>query len=156
MARSNMLAWMILFLIKMATPRTLMSPLSLHFPAVQPSLLPPANAQATWPRELRRANLTDIHSSTLSRSSWRPPAALVTTGRPGYHAKKFISNLTKDADNSPLAIRDTWSAIQSILHSATSKQQLTATATCRFVWIPVLLMLKHPLYRFLSTPSAAD
>ena len=48
---------------------------------------------------------------------------LATTGRPGPHARKFNSNLMKDDDNSPLAIRDTWSAIQSVLHSAISKQQ---------------------------------
>ena len=35
----------------------------------------------------------------------------------------------KDAYNPLLDIRDTWSAIQSILHSAILKQQLTATAT---------------------------
>ena len=39
------------------------------------------------------------------------PFILETTGRRGHHAKKFISNLMKDADNPPLAIRDTWSAI---------------------------------------------
>ena len=38
------------------------------------------------------------------------PFILETTGRPGHHAKKFINNLMKDADNPPLAIRDTWSA----------------------------------------------
>ena len=54
---------------------------------------------------------------------------LETTDRRGYHAKKFISNLVKDAGDLSLAIRDTWSAIQSVLHSAISKQQLTATAT---------------------------
>ena len=54
------------------------------------------------------------------------PFILETSGRPGHHAKKFISNLTKDADNPPLAIRDTWSAIQSVHHSAISKQQLSA------------------------------
>ena len=47
------------------------------------------------------------------------PFILETTSRPGYHAKKFVSNLKKDADNPPLAIRDAWSAIQSVLHSAT-------------------------------------
>ena len=57
---------------------------------------------------------------------------LETTGRPGYHAKKFVSNLMKDADSPPFAIRDTRSAIQSVLDSAISKQQLTATATQRF------------------------
>ena len=39
---------------------------------------------------------------------------LETTGRPGPHAMR-------DADNPPPAIRDTWSAIQSVLHSAISK-----------------------------------
>ena len=57
------------------------------------------------------------------------PFILETTGRPGPHARKFISYLMRDADNPPLAIRDTWSAIQSVLHSAISKQQLTAAVT---------------------------
>ena len=54
---------------------------------------------------------------------------LETTGRPGPHARKLISHSMRDADNPPLAIRDTWSAIQSVLHSAISKQQLTAAVT---------------------------
>ena len=41
------------------------------------------------------------------------PFILETTGRPGHHAKKFISILMKDADNPPFAIQDTWSAIHS-------------------------------------------
>ena len=57
------------------------------------------------------------------------PFILETTGRPGPHARKFISCLMRDADSPPLAIRDTWSTIQSVLHSATSKQQLTAAVT---------------------------
>ena len=57
------------------------------------------------------------------------PFILETTGRPSPHARKFISYLMRDADNRPLAIRDTWSAIQSVLHSAISKQQLTAAVT---------------------------
>ena len=57
------------------------------------------------------------------------PSTLETTSRPGPHAKKFISYLMRDAGNPPLAIRDTWSAIQSVLHSAISKQQLTAVVT---------------------------
>ena len=57
------------------------------------------------------------------------PFILETTGRPIPHARKFISYLMRDADNPPLAIRDTWSAIQSVLHSAIFKQQLTAAAT---------------------------
>ena len=35
------------------------------------------------------------------------PFILETTGRPGYHAKKFISNFMKDADNPSVVIRDT-------------------------------------------------
>ena len=57
------------------------------------------------------------------------PFILETTGRPGPHAKKFISYLLRDADNPPLAIRDIWSTIQSMLHSAISKKQLTAAVT---------------------------
>ena len=34
-----------------------------------------------------------------------------------------------DADNPPIAVRDAWSTIQSVLHSATSKQQLMAAVT---------------------------
>ena len=45
-------------------------------------------------------------------------------GRPGYHAKKFVSNLMKDADNPSLAIRDTRSAVQSVLHSAAAPHRL--------------------------------
>ena len=57
------------------------------------------------------------------------PFILETTGRPRHHAKKFISNLMKDADNSPLAIRDTWSAIQGVLRSAIQ----TTTHSCHHV-----------------------
>ena len=57
------------------------------------------------------------------------PFILETKGRPGPHARKFISYLMRDADNPPLAIKDTWSAIQSVLHSSISKQQPTAAVT---------------------------
>ena len=57
------------------------------------------------------------------------PFILETTGRPGPHARKFINYLLRDADNPPIAVRDTWSTIQSVLHSAISKQQLTAVVT---------------------------
>ena len=57
------------------------------------------------------------------------PFILETTGRPGPHARKFINFLLRDADNPPIAVRDTWSTIQSVLHSAISKQQLTAAVT---------------------------
>ena len=55
------------------------------------------------------------------------PFILETTGHPRHHAKKFISNLMKDADNPPLAIRDTWSAIQ----SGTPQRHLQTTTHCR-------------------------
>ena len=51
---------------------------------------------------------------------------LETTGRPGPHARKLISYLIRDAENPPLAIRDTWSAIRSVFHSAISERRLTA------------------------------
>ena len=54
------------------------------------------------------------------------PFIVQTTGRNGPHAKKFICHLLRDADNLPLPIRDPWSTIQSVLHSAISKQQITA------------------------------
>ena len=54
---------------------TLMSLLS---PAAQPSLQQPAPDQAIWPSELKRSKLTDIHTSTLSRSSWGPQAAWIS------------------------------------------------------------------------------
>ena len=57
------------------------------------------------------------------------PFILETTDRPGPHARKFISYLWRDADNPPIAVRDTWSTIQSVLHRAISKQQLTAAVT---------------------------
>ena len=52
---------------------------------------------------------------------------LETTGRPGPHVRKFISYFMRDADNPPLAIRDTWPTIQSVLHSSISKQRLTTS-----------------------------
>ena len=36
------------------------------------------------------------------------PFVLETTGRPGPFARKFICYLMRDADNPPIAIRDTW------------------------------------------------
>ena len=103
--------------------RIWMSLLLLLSLAVRPWFLPPAQNQDIWPRERRRANLTGTHTSILF------PFILDTTGRPGPHARKFISYLMRDADNPSQAVRDTWSTIQSVLHSAISKQQLTAAVT---------------------------
>ena len=52
------------------------------------------------------------------------PFILETTGRPGYHAQKFIKKLYSEADHPPTAIRDAWTAIQTTLHNGISKQQL--------------------------------
>ena len=57
------------------------------------------------------------------------PFILETTGRPGYHAQKFIKQLYSDADHPPTAIRDAWTAIQTTLHNSISKQQLRAVTT---------------------------
>ena len=54
---------------------------------------------------------------------------LESTGRLGYHARKFIKHLYEDADHPPTAIRDAWAAIQTTLHNRISKQQLRAVTT---------------------------
>ena len=82
-------------------PRTMTSPLSFHSLAAQPSLQQPAPVQVTWPREQRRSNLTDIHTPTLFRSSWRLLAALDTT------PKSSSTTPRKTQTTHPLAIRDT-------------------------------------------------
>ena len=48
---------------------------------------------------------------------------------PRINLVPFISSLLKDACQISQAIRDAWSAVQNVLHSAISKQQLTAAAT---------------------------
>ena len=57
------------------------------------------------------------------------PFVLEATGRPGYHAQKFIKYFFSDTDHPPTAIRDAWAAIQTTLHSCISKQQLRAVTT---------------------------
>ena len=57
------------------------------------------------------------------------PFILESTGRPGYHAQKFIKHLYDDTDHPPTAIRDAWATIQTTLHNNISKQQLRAVTT---------------------------
>ena len=57
------------------------------------------------------------------------PFIFETTGRPGYHAQKFIKYLFSDTDHPPTAIRDAWAANQTTLHSCISIQQLRAVTT---------------------------
>ena len=91
--------------------------------AIRPWCLLPAQKKNLWPRERRRPNSTGIHTSTWSRSSLRQQADLVHM--PG----NSLTICCRDADNPPIAVRDTWSTIQRILHSALSKQQLMAAVT---------------------------
>ena len=99
-----------------------MSPLLLLSLATQPWSQQPAQNHDSWPNAEKKTFDRYPHIDLV-------PVILETTGRPGPHARKFISYLMRDADNPPPAIRDTWSAIQSVLHSAISKQQLTAAVT---------------------------
>ena len=57
------------------------------------------------------------------------PFILKTTGRPGYHAQKFIKHLYSDTKHPPTASRHGWTAIQTTLHNSISKQQLRAVTT---------------------------
>ena len=57
------------------------------------------------------------------------PFILKTTGRPGYHARKFIKYLYDDADHPPTAIRDAWTAVRTTLPNSISEQQLRAVTT---------------------------
>ena len=57
------------------------------------------------------------------------PFILESTGRPGYHAGKFTTQLCSDADQPPTAIRDASAAIQTTLHNSISKQQHRAATT---------------------------
>ena len=68
---------------------------------------------------------------TLGRYTRKKLAPFVfeTTGRPGYHAKKFIKALYSDKDHPPTSIRDAWAAIQTALHNNISKPQLRAVTT---------------------------
>ena len=60
------------------------------------------------------------------------PFILETTGPLGPHARKFISNLMRDADNPPLAIRDTWSVCSTVPYPTTthSRRYVISGAHC--------------------------
>ena len=90
------------------------------------------------------------------------PFILETTGRPGPHARKFINYLLRDADNPPIAVRDTWSTIQSVLHSAISKQQGSRYVTLgdychtQFVLYAVCLWVLVPSHRKCTQPFSVS
>ena len=79
------------------------------------------------------------------------PFILETTGRPGSHAKKFINYLLRDADNPPIAARDTLSTIQSVPQCHLQ----TTTYNCRYVTLGVHSLTQLPVtYCFcLRTPA---
>ena len=56
-----------------------MSQMLLLSPAIRPWSLQPAPDQDLWPKEPKRANVTDTHTSTSFPSSSRPQADLVHT-----------------------------------------------------------------------------
>ena len=117
--RLSTLGW-ILSLTSAVQSRIWMCPLLLLSLAVRPWSLQPAQNQDFLAKRAEKNKFDRYPHINLV------PFILETTGRPGPQAKKFISYLLRDADTPPLAIRDTWSTIQSVLHSAISKQQLTA------------------------------
>ena len=87
------------FSTTMAPPRTLMYAIVTTFSS-KPTLIA---AASTRPGHMaKRAEKVKFdrypHTNLV-------PFILETTGRPGHHAKKFISSLMKDADNPSLAIR---------------------------------------------------
>ena len=105
--------------------RIWMSLLLLLSLAVRLWFLLPAQNQDLWPRKRRRKrNSTGTHTHINL-----VPFVLETTSWPDPHARKFFNYLLRDADNRPIAVRDTWSTIQSVLRSAISKQQLTEAVT---------------------------
>ena len=120
--RLNMLGW-VLSLTSTARSRMWMCLLLLLF-SCNPSLVSAANTKPGLMVKRAGKNKFDRypHINLV-------PVILETTDRPGPHARKLIGFLMRDADNPPLAIRDTWSAIQSVFHSAIPKQQLTAAVT---------------------------
>ena len=120
--RQSTLGW-ILSLTSAVQSRIWMCPLLLLSLAVRPWSLQPAQNQDFLAKRAEKNKFDRYPHINLV------PFILETTGRPGPQAKKFISYLLRDADNPPLAIRDTWSTILSVLHSAISKQQLTAAVT---------------------------
>ena len=73
---------------------TWMSPVLLLLPAIRPWSQQPAPDQDSRPKELKRANSTDTHTSTSFLSSSRPQVDLVHTP------------LMRGAENPPQAIKD--------------------------------------------------
>ena len=57
------------------------------------------------------------------------PFILETTGRPGYHAQKFIKYLFSDTDHPPNSHPRRLGRHPNTLHSCISKQQLRAVTT---------------------------
>ena len=73
--RLNALGW-ILSLTLTVRSRTWMCPLLLPSLAIRPWFQQPAQNQDLWPKERKRTNLTDIHTSISFLSSSRPQVGL--------------------------------------------------------------------------------
>ena len=161
MARLNVHAW-ILSLIKTATPRTLMSQ---FFPfSSSPSLI--ATASKRPGHMAKRAEQVKLerypHVNLV-------PFFLETAGRPGYHAKQFVSNLMKDSGNHLVASETPGqpSRVSFTAPSPNNNSQLQPRdafcsphpqfhfpAALRF-WMLVPFMRERPLCRSLSTPKCS-
>ena len=95
--------------------------MDLVFFSCSPSLV---SAASTKPglvaKRAEKSKFDSTHTSISFRSFLRPQAGLAHT--PGNSLTIYCEMLTTHL----IAVRDTWSTIQSVLHSAISKQQLTA------------------------------
>ena len=127
-------------MIKTASPRSLMSTSSLHSrpaPASLPQRLP-ASYLAKRAGKIKFERY--LHINLV-------PLVLETTGRTDCHAKKFISSTTRDAHQPSLTIRDTWSAVWSVLHSVTLSHSVTFHFSHHFLSLSLLVA-----FRSLSLP----
>ena len=73
------------------------------------------------------------------------PFILESTGRPGYHAQKFIKYLFSDADHPPTAIREAWGR-----HPDHTPQLHLQTTTQGGHHVAALATVSHPPYHLLT------
>ena len=90
--------------------------------------------RALWPREAEKTKFDRYPHINLV------PFIL----RPGPHARKFFNFLLRDADNPPIAVRDTWSAIQ---ECSPQCHLQTTTHGSRYVTLGVFVT-PHLLYTY--------
>ena len=136
MDKLNTLGWILSFTFTVQS-RIWMCPLLLLSLPFHPWFLLPAQNQVLWPRERRRTNSTGIHTSTSLLSSLRPQVGLAhmpgnsfaTSCEPsGTHGPPFKVCPTAPSPNNNLR-QPLSDSSKSVLHSAISKQELTAAVT---------------------------